>query len=261
MRAVAAGVMATGLVGLGLAVMVAGRGVTPVSNPLAPRERVIFGPPIPPDFAPLEASLHPSAQPARPVEPDVVAPPQIEYGTLVRAAPRNPLSDLSQALPPKPREGGTLLYRPVATASAEFESMGYRVAIAGTESIRPEETCTHDRTVWPCGMRARSAVRMWLRGRALACDLPAEPERNLLVVECRLGAQDVGAWLVSNGWARAAKGSRYEKAEAVARDTGMGIFGAPYSTETGAQSGSSELPSQSLADQGSSLVDPVQSSE
>ena len=73
--------------------------------------------------------------------------------------------------------------------------MGYRLAIAGTESIRPEETCIHlDRTVWPCGMRARAAVRMWLRGRALACDVPAQAERNLIVVECRLGVQDVGAW-------------------------------------------------------------------
>src|SRR6185369_16727527 len=120
-------------------------------------------------------------------------------------------SNLSRALPPKPKPGGTLLYRPVATASAEFESMGYRLAIAGTESTRPDETCAHERTVWPCGQRARAAVRMWLRGRALACDVPPQPERALIVVECRLGAQDVGAWLVSNGWARAARGSRYEK--------------------------------------------------
>jgi hypothetical protein len=231
MRALAAGVMATGLLGLGLAVVVAGRGVAPAPDPLAADiKREMFGPPVPPDFEPLEASLHPSAEAARPVEPGVVAPPPIDYQTLVRAAPRRPLSDLSQALPPKPKEGGTLLYGPVATASAEFEAMGYRLAIAGTESIRPEETCVHDRTVWPCGMRARAAVRMWLRGRALACDVPAQGERNLLVVECRLGVQDVGAWLVSNGWARAARGSRYEKAEAVARDTGMGIFGAPNPT-------------------------------
>jgi endonuclease YncB( thermonuclease family) len=71
---------------------------------------------------------------------------------------------------------------------------------------------------------------MWLRGRALSCDVPAEPERRLITVECRLGAQDVGAWLVSNGWARASKGSRYEPAEAIARHSGMGIFGPPFPT-------------------------------
>src|SRR5262249_23831067 len=159
--ALAACVMATGLLGLGLAVVIAGRGLAPPPDPLAGQiKREMFGPPIPADFVQLERSLHPSGDPARAVQPDAAAPPPVDYETLVRARPRNPLSELSQALPPKPKEGGTLLYRPVATASAEFEAMGYRLAIAGTESIRPDETCSHDRTVWPCGMRARAAVRM-----------------------------------------------------------------------------------------------------
>jgi hypothetical protein len=230
MRGLVAGSMAIGLIGLGLAVVAAGKtiGEARVELPWTAAKGEMFGPLVPPDFQPLERDLHPL--PARPVEPGIVAPPPIDYATLVRAAPRNPLSDLASALPPKPKQGGTLLYRPLVTASAEFESMGYRIAISGTESIGLLEKCVHDRTVWPCGIRARAAVRMWLRGRALACDVPVDPERRLIAAECRLGAQDVGAWLVSNGWARASKGSRYQRAEALARDTGMGIFGAPYST-------------------------------
>src|SRR5262245_40422840 len=109
MRALAAGVMATGLLGLGLAVVIAGRGVVPLPDPLAGQiKRDAFGPPVPPDFVKLERSLHPSGDPARAVQPDVVAPPPVDYETLVRTRPRNPLSDLSQALPPKPKEGGTL---------------------------------------------------------------------------------------------------------------------------------------------------------
>lgn len=232
MRWLAGGVMALGLLGLGFAVVAAGRlvGEDTVELGWTANKGEMFGPDLPPDLQPLEREVNPSAQPARPVEPEIVAPPPIDYQTLVRAAPRDPLSSLATAQPRKPKEGGTLLYRPVVTASAEFEAMGYRIAISGAESIALDETCTYDGTIWPCGMRARSAVRMWLRGRALACDVPAAPERSLISVECRLGGQDVGAWLVSNGWARASKGSRYEQAETVARRTGMGIHGPPNQT-------------------------------
>ena len=232
MRGLAGSVMALGLLGLGVAIIAAGKtiGEARVEFAWTAAKGETFGPIAPRELQPLERDVNPLAQPARPVEPDIVAPPPIDYATLVRAAPRNPLSDLATALPPESKEGGTLLYRPLMTASAEFEAMGYRVAISGTESIGLDEKCTYERTIWPCGIRARAAVRMWLRGRALACDVPAEPERGVIAVECRLGAQDVGAWLVSNGWARASKGSRYEPAEALARRTGMGIFGPPYST-------------------------------
>ena len=46
-----------------------------------------------------------------------------------------------------------------------------------------------------------------------------------LLVE--LGKQDAGAWLVSNGWARAAPSGPYAQAEAEAREAGRGIFGPP----------------------------------
>ena len=57
-----------------------------------------------------------------------------------------------------------------------------------------------------------AAVRLWLRGRALSCVMPPEADRQLLVAGCRLGKQDVGTWLVSNGWARAVAGGPYAEA-------------------------------------------------
>jgi endonuclease YncB( thermonuclease family) len=42
-----------------------------------------------------------------------------------------------------------------------------------------------------------------------------------------LGKQDVGAWLVSNGWSTALASGIYGKAEAVARGAQMGVFGPP----------------------------------
>jgi hypothetical protein len=230
MRALTAGVVAAGLVGLGLCVVIAGntlRQTDPTFAAVSPGET--FGPPIPPDLEPFRQEVLSSAQTARAVSPSLIAPPPVEKEMLVRAEPRDPLGPLGQAQPPgrKQREGGNLLFNPVATSSARFEAMGYDVTIAGTESIDPAETCTYRGTAWPCGVRARTAVRLWLRGRALACDIPPGSDEDAIVVGCRLGQQDVGAWLVANGWARAAKSGPYVEAEAKAREAGRGIFGAP----------------------------------
>ena len=231
MRALTAGLMTAGLAGLGLFVVLAGRAVAPDAASMSASTNTkseISGPPLPADVEPLETSLQTHSQPARAVGEDLVAQPPVKNEALARAEPRAPLSSLGQALPP-PKPDITLFYRPVATASAEFESMGYKLAIAGIESIGPDKMCKHKGTDWACGVRARTAVRLWLRGRALSCKLPPETRDEVVTVGCRLGKDDVGAWLVSNGWARAVAGGPYVEAEAKARQGRPGIFGPPPS--------------------------------
>lgn len=229
MRALTAGAVASGLVGLGLLVVLTGRTIVPNAGSLSVATGTKGEMPGPSGLAksqPPETDLYTSSQAARGVGQDVVAPPSTESETLVREAPRDPLSSLGQALPP-PEPEITLFYRPVATASASFEAMGYKLAIAGTESVDPDETCTSGSIDWPCGVRARAAVRMWVRGRALNCAPPPKDKDRLATVTCNLGKQDVGAWLVSNGWARAVPGGPYAEAEAKAREGKIGIFGQP----------------------------------
>lgn len=173
---------------------------------------------------------------SRLVAPKIVAPPRVDAGDLEREAPRDPLSQLSLALPPPPKPrlsnkwSGTPFFRPVATESAVFQSMEHTVSIAGTESLAADETCLSDGVAWSCGVHARTAFRLWLRGRALVCKVPEGVNAVHIVAPCRLGKQDAGAWLVSNGWARAAPGGPYVEAEEQARLAGMGIFGAPPDT-------------------------------
>ena len=155
-----------------------------------------------------------------------MAPPELDAEELERAAPRAPLSDLSVPLPPKQDEKGDMLFRPLAVESAVVQAMGVTVTIAGMDSLSPDETCEFGGRPWPCGMRARTAFRMWLRGRALDCDLPPDAGDDVTAA-CRLGKQDAGSWLVSNGWARAAPGGPYTDAEAEARAARKGIFGPP----------------------------------
>jgi endonuclease YncB( thermonuclease family) len=234
MRALTTGLVAAGVVALGLAVALVGRTIVPATgsgSQGAGATRAMFGPPMPADVEQRQASLERPDQSARPVASGEVAPPPVDPTELVRAAPRDPLGPLGQALPPPPLKpddwNGTILYRPVATQSAEFEAMGYKLAIAGTESIDAARTCSSAGVEWSCGIRARTAVRLWLRGRALSCVIPPEADRAFIVAGCRLGKQDVGTWLVSNGWARAVAGGPYVAAEAKAREAKRGIFGPP----------------------------------
>lgn len=169
--------------------------------------------------------------PARSIAPEVVAPPEVARLELERIEARPPLGDLGLAPPPK-RVGpddweGTLLYRPVVTSSATFEAMGYTIVVSGTKAIGSDQNCEFEGVAWRCGERAMLAFRYWLRGRAPLCQVFPPAERQPVAAACRIGKQDVGAWLVSNGWAHALPGGGYEKAEEVARKAGMGMFGPP----------------------------------
>jgi endonuclease YncB( thermonuclease family) len=106
-----------------------------------------------------------------------------------------------------------------------IEAKGYSVAVSGIDVVRQDETCTDGGKSWTCGTRARTAFRAFLRGRAVVCTVPPEGGRDLIAAECRVGNQDVGQWLIENGWARAAKGGPYVEAGEKARAARKGIFG------------------------------------
>ena len=192
---------------------------------------------VEPDTQAIE--LQPALAPSRMVAPAIVAPPGLAAGEeLLREAPRQPLSLLGRARPPPPPEfknpwAGKPLFRPVAIESAVFESGGHTIAIAGVESVGLDENCIYGEASWPCGVRARTAFRLWLRGRALVCQIPEDKQNeDVMRARCRLAKQDVGAWLVANGWARAAPDGPYVQAEEKARNARMGIFGAPPDTSS-----------------------------
>ncbi|MER9595821.1 thermonuclease family protein [Mesorhizobium sp. M0244] len=169
---------------------------------------------------------------SRAIDPEIVVPPQLGSDELERIEPRAPLSDLALAGPPKPpktkmpEDGkGMKLFQPVAPAAGVIEAKGYAIAVSGIDIVKQDETCTDSGKSWSCGVRARTAFRAFLHGRAVVCTVPPEGGRDLIAAECRIGNQDIGQWLVENGWARAAKGSAYTEAGEKARAAKKGVFG------------------------------------
>ena len=168
----------------------------------------------------------PALPPENTIDPELAAPPANEERPLERIAPRAPLSELSLAAPPKPKAAkdltGEPLFRPVAEAAGVIEVKGQSITVSGIEVVAPDEICTDGAgKSWPCGVRARTAFRNFLRGRALTCAAPDEAGTP----RCLVGGQDIGEWLVENGWARAAAGGPYEDAGKKAKAARKGIFG------------------------------------
>lgn len=166
---------------------------------------------------------------SRAIDPEIVAQPQLQAEELERVEPRAPLSELALAGPPKTKMpddwNGTKLFQPVAPAAGMIEAKGYSVAVSGIDIVKQDETCTDGGKSWACGIRARTAFRAFLRGRAVVCTVPPEGGRDLIAAECRIGKQDIGRWLIENGWARAANGGPYIEAGEKARAARKGIFG------------------------------------
>lgn len=226
MRAALAAGAAAGLVGLGALALVGGRAVEPPASSLARQ-------------AESPAAVAPAGrQPAAPTRPaDAQFPTSAvpaDSSGFERIPPRQPLSRLSLALPPEPKVSdewdGTLLHRAVASAAGVIEAQGHRVSIAGADLVEADEQCSYEGKSWNCGVRARTAFRALLRGRAPTCALPPEAASGAVAARCRIGKQDLGEWLVANGWARAEAGGPYAAAEARAREKRLGIFGPPPDT-------------------------------
>lgn len=197
--------LAVALAGLellaGLLLIIQGGALLSVDRPVpAPSPDIGGKQPTRPGATVLDA--HPR-EPARKIAQDLIAPPQLDSSEVERIEPRPPLGELGLAVPPKtpmPQDWReVLLYAPIASSSAIFESMGRTVVISGVQSIATNRTCSFHDVVWPCGHRARAAFNSWLRGRALNCFVPPEVDRFAIAAPCRLGRMSAPGWFPMAG--------------------------------------------------------------
>jgi endonuclease YncB( thermonuclease family) len=131
-------------------------------------------------------------------------------------------------IPPPPPEAPRWhrFFLPVTTDSGTFQVKGLVIRIAGLAPPAPDTTCpAADNRSWPCGRTALYSFRMFLRGRAVECyyATSGKPE---IAAPCRVGATDLGLWLLSQGWADAATNASdtYHAAETAARCARLGIW-------------------------------------
>ncbi len=172
-------------------------------------------------------ALVPSAVPAaeivapatRDVSPPGITPPALtDGGPLVRVP-----------LPPRPPDPPRWrrFFLPATADAATFTVGALSIHIAGVASLAPNAGCQADGAGWPCGETALFAFRRFLHGRAVECYMtPPEANAKDVTAPCRIGTVDLGAWLLTAGWAKPGEGATdaYRSAAASAACAGLGIW-------------------------------------
>ena len=121
----------------------------------------------------------------------------------------------------------TLLPRPIALDTAHLKIGEGTIALPGIDPLPLDAECGSDEEAWPCGMRARTAFRAFLRSRSILCDVPTHFVETEATVssQCTIGGGDIGAWLIQNGWAKAVADGPYADRQSRAQKAGRGVWG------------------------------------
>ncbi|MCE7029373.1 thermonuclease family protein [Jiella avicenniae] len=144
-------------------------------------------------------------------------------GALERLPPRPPLSDETlRADTPKPQ----LLPRPVALDGARIAYRQGTINLPGVEALPLDQRCGTGAEAFPCGVMARTELRRFLRGRSIECDVPPEfgVRRGEATSACTVAGDDIGRWVVENGWGKATAGGPYAEAQAAAKKARRGVW-------------------------------------
>jgi endonuclease YncB( thermonuclease family) len=152
-----------------------------------------------------------------------VTPP----GILPGPQPDGPMA--REEIPPPPPEPARWhrYFLPETVDSATFSVRGRTIRISGVSAPPMDRACVlGDGSAWPCGRTALHAMRMFLRGRAVECYFPFSDALVDIIAPCRVGGSDLGAWLLTNGWARTGPLATedYHAAERSARCAGSGLW-------------------------------------
>ena len=198
------------------------------------------------EAAPLESTAAVEAAPPKPAEaaPPPVAPevaPNAPPGT----APADPKAHMlasekaeaqrsaalqQKAATPAPRE--TKRYFKVKVLDAGTLQAGppteaVVIRLEGIDTYEADETCkTKSGKTWPCGAKARAALTLFIRSRAVTCTVPQGAASNDLAARCSVMGQDLSTWLVRRGWATPQRDSEVELAKALdaAKSEKLGLW-------------------------------------
>jgi len=113
-----------------------------------------------------------------------------------------------------------------------IEIRGERIRLYGVDAPESGQTCRNaSGGVYRCGQRAALALADRIGTQAVVCIALDRDRFGRTVSECRVGGENVNAWLVRNGWAVAYRrygGTRYSAEERAAKATRAGIWSGDF---------------------------------
>ncbi|UOM36386.1 thermonuclease family protein [Acuticoccus sp. I52.16.1] len=104
----------------------------------------------------------------------------------------------------------------------------HRISLAYIDAPDAEATCTRPNgSTWPCGARARTALRRLVRRRAIDClQLDRTSEAPVRAADCEVANTNLSQWMVEQGWARPTADAPkiYAELNKAAVDAGRGLY-------------------------------------
>ncbi|MGH6825845.1 thermonuclease family protein [Methyloceanibacter sp.] len=194
------------------------REAAPAKPPTPPESTatVETTPPKPPETAAPQGAASPPEAP-KAAEP---ADPKTHMLAAEKAEAERDAALLQKAAPPPPRE--TKRYFKVRVRDAGTLEAGLLptdtvlIRLEGIEAREADESCkTESGKSWPCGAKARAALTLFIRYRAVTCTVPQGGETKDFAARCSVRGQDLSTWLVRQGWATPQGGAEPELAKAL----------------------------------------------
>ena len=124
-------------------------------------------------------------------------------------------------------EHGVMVSGPARVVDGDtLEVRGTRVRLHGIDAPESAQGCRRGGRTWLCGRGAGRALARRIGSRAVACEVRDRDRYGRVVAVCRVGDEDVNAWMVLEGWAFAYRrySMRYAGEELAARIGKRGIW-------------------------------------
>ncbi|MFN4281561.1 MAG: thermonuclease family protein [Alphaproteobacteria bacterium] len=103
---------------------------------------------------------------------------------------------------------------------------GQRIRLHGIDAPESKQSCTRSGEAWRCGQAAALALAERIARQPIACEQRDIDRYKRIVAICRMGEEDLNAWLVRSGWAMAYRqfAKDYVADEDSARAARVGIW-------------------------------------
>lgn len=138
-------------------------------------------------------------------------------------------------LTPRLTDPARLAGRATVIDAATIEIEGERIYLWGIIAPGEHGECSKQGQPWRCGTDAANALAEFLGEHTVTCLENERYRDGRIIANCKLGDQDVGVWLVRQGWAlddvRYSDGaytSEEEQAEAERLGLWQGVFQPPW---------------------------------
>ena len=127
---------------------------------------------------------------------------------------------------------------PAITGTAEvidgdtIEVQRKRIRLEGIDAPESSQRCIRSGVSWDCGREATLQLRTLLAKRTVRCTPTGKDRNGRTLAACDVGGRDVGAWMVTRGWALAfiRYSSRYGPQESLAHSAQRGLWAGDFAT-------------------------------